>query len=341
MGIWSWDIIGCDATLELAMDLLTCAGVGPPDYATRRKSFKLVFSVCATKNGEDGHWIGRHTPDEYLEFFACLDASAAQYVALDAALAEMISMANSVQTVFDLAGGGDTPVGHAFQVLGLLLMQAGALPVEVADVLLAMPACAASNPGEHDERTSHEDRFKAAIREYNAALETKHDVFLYHRLATAPGTLPHVHIQLETFPVFRGQKVKYRPRSWDKQMFFLEDGDVPATVTKTPFGFRASDTGKATMRAVNQGDPEMAVIAAQGQVDRVKLNAAYTRNDDECMANKSLMGKRVRLHSLVKQPNHNGRVGTVVAYNNSANRYAVEVDGIGRMALKEANLVVI
>ena len=223
MGIWSWDIIGCDANLELAMDLLTCAGIGPKDYATRRATFKIIMCSHPTESGGSGMWLGRHSPEEYQEFFACLDASAKQYKAIDAAFNDMVKFANSVQTVFDISGhdedgnvdDGSTPVGHAFHVLGLLLMQAGALRTEVADMLLSIPICAASVPGEKKEREAHEERFKAAIREYKAARVEQHEAFLYTRVDAATPVEhgpPHVSVRLETFPVYRGDAIKYRPR---------------------------------------------------------------------------------------------------------------------------------
>ena len=168
MGIWSWDIIGCDANLELAMDLLTEAGIGPENYATRRKTFMVLVCEHPLQDGRTGMWLGRHNPEEYVEFFSCLDASATQHKALDGALQGMIKLANSVQTVFEVGKDGGCPVGHAFQVLGLILMQAGAMPPAIADVLLSMPLCAASNPGAHNEREEHENRFKDAIREYKS-----------------------------------------------------------------------------------------------------------------------------------------------------------------------------
>ena len=342
MGIWSWDIIGCDANLELAMDLLTEAGIGPENYATRRKTFMVLVCEHPLQDGRTGMWLGRHNPEEYVEFFSCLDASATQHKALDGALQGMIKLANSVQTVFEVGKDGGCPVGHAFQVLGLILMQAGAMPAAIADVLLSMPLCAASNPGAHNEREEHENRFKDAIREYKDARVERHEAFLYTRVdpSSVPGEEgpPHVSVRVEPFPVFRGVAIKYRPRSWADQMYHVDEGDVPATITRVPFKCRSLLTGRATMQTVEQGDPMMETLAAQGKLERAKRPSAYTREPEEYMVDKAIMSKRVRLVGLVKRPDCNGLLGTVMAYNDSTDRYAVDVDGIGRMALKKANL---
>ena len=349
MGIWSWDIIGCDANLELAMDLLTTAGVGPRDYAERRKTFKVIVSSHPSLSASGKKvWCGRHTPEEYAEFHECLSASSDKHTALDKHFPTLVKFANSVQTVFDIGGGagdGDTPVGHAFQVLGLILMQAGVLPLEVADILTSMPICAASDPGSDNERASHEERFKAAICEYKDAHSIQHNVFMYTRVhdtassgEAREGQPAHISVMLQPFPVFSGLAIKYRPRSWAEQMFACDDMDVPATIVKEPFGIRASHHGRAQLRKVEQGDAAMEAVAAQGKVDRAAMNAAYTRDPDKVHPEASNVGKRVRLQGLVKRPECNGLVGTIAAFNHGSDRFAVEVDKIGRMALKKENL---
>jgi hypothetical protein len=122
-------------------------------------------------------------------------------------------------------------------------------------------------------------------------------------------------------------------------MFYSAEGDVPATVTKQPFGYRAADTGRAKIQTVKQGDAEMETVAAQGKLDRAKHPAAYMREPDEVAPQAGLVGKRVRLAGLVKRDDYNGLTGTVAAFNHGTDRYAVEVDHVGRMALKAANLI--
>jgi len=324
--------------------------VGPRDYAERRKTFKVIIFTANTASGKEAMWCGRHTPEEYAEFHECLYASSDKHTALDQHFLKLVKLANSVQTVFDIGGGagdGDTPVGHAFQVLGLLLMQAGVLPLEIADMLISMPICAASDPGGNSERASHEERFKAAIREYKDAHSLQHKVFMHTRVDdAASGIVPRegqsahisISVMLQPLPVFSGLAIKYWPRSWAEQILDGNNIDVPATIVKEPFDFRASHHGRAKMRKVEQGDAEMETVAAQGKVDRASHNAAYTRDPDAVHPEASNVGKRVRLQGLVKRPDYNGLNGTIAAFNHGSNRFAVEVDKIGRMALKKDNL---
>ena len=84
----------------------------------------------------------------------------------------------------------------------------------------------------------------------------------------------------------------------------------------------------------------METVEAQGKLDRAKLPSLYTREPEEFSSErvKAMIGKRVRLVGLVKRPDCNGLLGTVSAFNHGSDRFAVEVDGVGRMALKMANL---
>ena len=336
MGIWSWDIIGCDANLELAMDFLTCAGIGPPDYAVRRKSFMIVLSATMSAKGREGKFLGRHTPEEYTEFFGVLDASASRATELDAHMKELFLLANSVQTVFESGDDGGTPVGHAMHVLGLILMQAGVMREAFADIVLSIPICAASVAGENKEREAHEERYKAAIRDYKSSLVVEPSVLLcMHTREDASGV--HVATKLETAPLYRGDAVKYSPRDWHNQMVFVHDGDVPATVTKVPFEF--CSRFRQEMRQAQPGTADYETAAARGKVEREKLSQAYMRDPDEVAPQAKLVGKRVRLQGLEKRPEFNGLHGTVAAFNHATERFAVEVDNVSRMALKQANLV--
>jgi hypothetical protein len=219
-------------------------------------------------SGQEGMWVGRHSPEEYSEFFKCLDAAAYEHNALTEHVVKMVERANSTQTVYDISSG-DTPVGHGFQVLGLLLMQAGTLNIEVADVLLSIPICAASATGDNHEREEHEERFKAAVREYKAAFVMRSDVLLN----TSVDASARVHVQFETFPLCRGIAIKYRPRGWAEQMATGDTVDVPATVTREPFGFRPSPLGRAMVRKAEAGSADYEKIAAQGKLDRARDNA--------------------------------------------------------------------
>jgi hypothetical protein len=67
MAVFDGDVVGGDSALEFAMDALTLAGIGPHHYEERRKKFKVKltkFAMPAWSAGVEGHWIGRHTPEE-------------------------------------------------------------------------------------------------------------------------------------------------------------------------------------------------------------------------------------------------------------------------------------
>lgn len=254
MGIWSWDIIGCDANLELAMDFLDCAGVGPRDYATRRELCKVTMATIVLDDGTEGVFLGRHTAEEYAEFFSVLDDAAHEWRALEQGLRAMLKWANSVQQVHDV---NDTPVGHAFHVLALILMQAGVLPIDVADIVLSIPICAASDGGEHNEREGHERRFQEAIRKYkNAGGRVASKVVVDLRPTGAAGDVP-VTSSLDVVTLLSGVAVKYAPISWAGMMSDETKTDKPATVTMTPYDFRRSELVYFKGSKVDNGSPEV------------------------------------------------------------------------------------
>lgn len=84
----------------------------------------------------------------------------------------------------------------------------------------------------------------------------------------------------------------------------------------------------------------METLEAQGKVERARKSSMYTREPENITPQvAALVGKRVRVQGLVKKPEYNGLVGTVAAFNHAADRFAVEIEKVGRMALKRTNLV--
>jgi hypothetical protein len=99
MAVFSWDIVNGDSTIEFAMDCLTAAGIGPLNYAERRQLFAVVLI-----HSNEGVWVGRHSPEEYREFWACLDAAADEREALEAHLPALLDLTNNVQNLTDTSG---------------------------------------------------------------------------------------------------------------------------------------------------------------------------------------------------------------------------------------------
>ena len=102
MGIWGNDIISADSCLEVAMEMLTVAGIGPADY-TARASARKQQDVLVTHNSPAGvpAFIGRHTRAEYIEFFDCLKTSQACHKALEEHARELLEIAGRTPQIDD------------------------------------------------------------------------------------------------------------------------------------------------------------------------------------------------------------------------------------------------
>ena len=130
MGVWSSDIINGDATLECAMDFLDAAGIGP----NRQRD---IITICMMTIDGIGPVAVRHCATEYEEFYRCLDniTYAQAHEALEANMSTLLAMITKKGILKDnhnhLVNAVPkekmlVPVGHAAQVLAVLLMRAGA-----------------------------------------------------------------------------------------------------------------------------------------------------------------------------------------------------------------------
>ena len=54
------------------MDLLNIAGIGPDNWSERRKTWSFI-ALAIQKEDCMSIYLGRHTPEEYAEFYECLD----------------------------------------------------------------------------------------------------------------------------------------------------------------------------------------------------------------------------------------------------------------------------
>ena len=57
------------------MDLLNIAGIGPDNWSERRKTWSFI-ALAIQKEDCTSIYLGRHTPEEYAEFYECLTARA-------------------------------------------------------------------------------------------------------------------------------------------------------------------------------------------------------------------------------------------------------------------------
>ena len=117
-------MIGSDATLEVAMELLSAAGIGPANYIARAsEGFKVVLH-----RSPGSIFIGRHTPDEYREFYECLEAAKHQPEELEEALPKMLLVAQRWTYITECFGADDEGrdvVGHGMSLLAWIMMRAG------------------------------------------------------------------------------------------------------------------------------------------------------------------------------------------------------------------------
>ena len=79
------------------MDLLNIAGIGPDNWSERRKTWSFI-ALAIQKEDCTSIYLGRHTPEEYAEFYECLDRAANEHKALEAHLSELMQSVNNTQT---------------------------------------------------------------------------------------------------------------------------------------------------------------------------------------------------------------------------------------------------
>ena len=155
MGIFNSDIIGGDAALEIAMDLLAAAGifssVEPNSNSTENMWGAGVCRV--TMPGSGPELTCRHTVKQYAGMYAALEQACGRAAAVEAnldrmkdiatswagqALAEAKGLAWSEGDLIEPARGGPKVHGNALQILALIVMQSGCpLPSSLRTAILA------------------------------------------------------------------------------------------------------------------------------------------------------------------------------------------------------------
>ena len=337
MGVYDCDLISGDSQLEFAMDLLDRAGIGPHNYAERKKVLSLVISDIGSKK-----FVGRHSPEEYEEYWECFDAAADMGETLQLRLKEMLTLCNSIQFLkegsLDKGGDEDGIVGLAIHVLILILMQAGVLPKKMHDdIMSGRLGDIWSRP--IPQRAAHFANFVEAARKY---VPPRYDHVKANVEATPDGT-----VKVHLWPMLRGTAVSYRPQSlFDKADHDYSDAikDNLAKVTsrevvlRHTVGFKIKSGPECTTE-------ELRTVHAQNAVERERNPAMYHDDKHQKQENDphGLIAKNVSLSGLLSRIDLNGSTGIVRAYDKAASRYSVELDSRPgqRLAIKHENLILI
>jgi hypothetical protein len=129
MGCWSIDMIGGDSTLEVAMEMLTAAGIGPENYAERAKEIKVVVHTVLKNGKQEPVFVGRHTPAEYAEFFDCVEQAKDKRNELELGFSALAIVASKWTQIFENMGDEEdmNGVGNGLIMLAWLMMNAGAV----------------------------------------------------------------------------------------------------------------------------------------------------------------------------------------------------------------------
>lgn len=340
MGVYGCDLISGDSTLEFTMDLLTKAGIGPERYEERKKFFMIAVSDYGGK-----HFVGRHMPEEYEEFWACLDAAADQGVAIQRHFAQMFTLVNATRFIsessLDKGGPDGGIVGLGIHIMIMVMMQAGCLLEPLRQQIL-QETDVWSRP--IPQRAAHFKNFMAAVRQY---VPPRYDHVTTTLATTSDGS---VTVLLDI--MLKGTAVTYRPLS----LVDLADREYPDAVEDnlaivTPRAivipaFEGCHVLKTTRDAdVKLSDLEKMHVEAQIERERNPTMYRDTRVENEKDADpKALVGKRIALNGLQSRRDLNGSAGLARTYNQATGRYAVELDcrGAGeRMAVKPENLMLL
>jgi hypothetical protein len=162
-------MIGSDSTLEVAMELLSAAGIGPEDYVVRASANYKVCTLSVKIGGEMFRFVGRHTPDEYKEFFSCLEAAKHKPEELEEAVPAMMAVAQRWVSISECFGAEEemNMVGMGITLMAWIMMRAGcAFPEGLKAEVLRMLDVEAENWDE-PERNLVRANFKGLVERYS------------------------------------------------------------------------------------------------------------------------------------------------------------------------------
>ena len=166
MGIWNSDIICCDSTLDVAMEMLCKAGIGPSNYPPDSKS--VVISSFGKYR-----FVSRYRPERYTEFFRCLENAQHRCAELEDPhmQKDLFDIAVGNTRIWDKTHRGQEIVGHGLHIFALIYMSAGCqIDESVRDVLLDSidnDTWASSPCSEANERRSVIRHFRELVDSYD------------------------------------------------------------------------------------------------------------------------------------------------------------------------------
>eukprot|EP00964_Phaeocystis_antarctica_P014127 scaffold7779_cov62-Phaeocystis_antarctica.AAC.7 len=314
MGVWSPDVMGSDAAIEFAMDLLTAAGIGPkPRWPPKSMTVSLL-----PVPGK-GPIVVRHNPEQMDACMQAMDAAIDAYEPIEAAMSELIKLCNDKQTLIDKHtfgpnSGQDQPVGHALQVLAVLVMQAGAcLPQPLKDFVLDV------NKNDPYASRTNDPLRKLVIAEFDKLVRE-------YKVTEPDGGV-----------CFEATRILYKqypnPMVWGGPP---EVDSVWATAITKQFAEDCKVERRVLTRAPPKAAlPELYVELSMGSVDE---------SETVTMEHGDFTGKKVKLRGLRARPDLNDLIGDAGEYFPAKGRYRVKLpegstpELLDSLSVKVANL---
>lgn len=309
MGVWSSDVLNSDATWSVMMDMLTACGLGPAEWPPRTCGISMMPPPAEGLPPI----IVRNTPENYDEMISCLKNAVGKYEQVEKAMGELLTIAQDNRAIEDrrtIGPDGLSAVGTGMQVLGVLLLQAGAyFPVGFKDILLLH--------NEHDDFFARhpDDPIRPLImKEYSALVEE------YSFIGSQEG-IDALAFDANGEKQLRYNLIHYRqrvvPMLW-----------VPGQTAADYEGGIADDhlEGRQVKRElITRKLPALPLLGiAAPSIESVP----------------DIIGMQIKFVNLQGRADLNGKFGLVKAYNKQRHRYAVEVDDV-TVYVKPGNLSVL
>ena len=312
--------MGSDAAIEFAMDLLTAAGIGPkPRWPPK------TMSVSLLPVPGKGSVVVRHDDEQMDACMQAMDAAIDAYEPIEAAMSELIKLCNDKQTLkdkhtFGPNSGQDQAVGHALQVLAVLVMQAGAcFPGPLKDFVLSV-----NKKDPYASRTNDPLR-KLVIAEFDKLVRE-------YKVAEPDGGA-----------CFEATRILYKqyphPMVWGGPP---EVDSVWATAITQHF----AEGRKVERRVLTRAPPKAALpvlsVELSMEATSVDESEAVTMEHGDLTGN--LTGKKVKLRGLQARPDLNDLISDAGEYFPAKGRYRVKLpegstpELLDSLSVKAANL---
>ena len=367
MGIWNSDIINGDATLECAMQMLTAAGIGPAVWPPTKMEVGILMShglPIVTRLGN------------YDEYFACLEKAKDHHEALEANIHKLITVAMKIQTITDknmhLASGEDVMVGHAMQVLALILMRAGAYFPPNFEVTLE-PLITENDPFTTQAKNPIRKLVMAGFKKLVDEYAIMSNIMLLHVSGRADHFFPKVTETGELFNPIPGLSLPFdvsgvkhititrllykqpHPMGEGSVMIWQGDDDDAKwieiisrkfeNVKREPLTRKLPVMG-TVLEVGKQTSPEQ--IACAHALHLKETECKYATDEQIEKENGPLAYKAVRIYGLNARPDLNGKLGVATSFDKAKGRYKVVLVGTSpdprtwpkeQLGVKPGNLV--